>query len=92
MNDPYIDIDVPKIVKEYARKTVCRVYTADWASWKDRGEILVQDVDRVIAGDYHVPPPYLDLFTSEVIRLFNFLEPMDPEVSDINELRIKCIH
>jgi hypothetical protein len=87
MNDPYANIDIPQVVKDYARKIICRVYCSDWASWKDRAEILVQHIDRVAEGDYHVPEPYNDLFASEIVRLFNFLEPMEPEINDIMELR-----
>ena len=81
-------VDVEKIVTDYSRKTVCRTYVSDWESWADRSEVLLHLINHVRSkGDYHVPQGLESLFESEIIRNFNFLEPMRPALKNIEEMK-----
>ena len=85
-------IDVEKIVIDYARKTVCRTYVSDWESWTDRSEVLLHLIDHVrCKGDYHIPQGLEPLFESEIIRNFNFLEPMQLPLESIDDMKLRTI-
>ena len=85
-------IDVEKIVTDYSRKTVCRTYVSDWESWTDRSEVLLHLIDHVRRkGDYHIPQGLEPLFESEIIRNFNFLEPMQPPLESIDDMKLRTI-
>lgn len=89
------NIDVPGIVTDYAKKTVCRCYSGDWEYWTDRCEVLLHRINHVRnKGDYHVPKGFEleDLFESEIVRLFNFLEPMEPPFKDIDDMKSRTEH
>ena len=83
-------IDVEKIVTDYSRKTVCRTYVSDWESWTDRSEVLLHLIEHVRSrGDYHIPQGLEPLFESEIIRNFNFLEPMEPALKSIDDMKYR---
>ena len=87
MDDPYANINVPYIVKSHARKLVCRVFSGDWAGWDTRAEILLGQMKWAEEkGDYHVPSGFINMFQNEIIRLFNFLEPMNPPLNNIEDM------
>jgi hypothetical protein len=65
---------------------------SDWESWTDRSEVLLHLIDHVRRkGDYHIPQGLEPLFESEIIRNFNFLEPMQPPLESIDDMKLRTI-